>query len=175
LLRLVHALTHRTTAIAHTITHVVEPRVKVVEHTVTDVITHDLPTVRAGARAAEDRALATYKWLRAHPDVFLTGVFTGAAAWALTRLGGGWIRCKNWREIGKRVCRMPWSTIEGLLTLALGFATTVDPLPIAKASVVIADELEGLIEDIANPSQAVTEATEIAMDVLTAIASPFSG
>jgi hypothetical protein len=91
--------------------------VKVIEHDVAHVITHDLPYAGAAARAAEDRAISTYKWLAKHRSVFLTGVFTGAVAWALSRVGGSWIRCKNWREIGKRVCRVPWPVIEGLLGL----------------------------------------------------------
>jgi hypothetical protein len=117
IMRWIHHLRAETRVIEHTVTHTIAPRVKVIEHDVAHVITHDLPYAGAAARAAEDRAISTYKWLAKHRSVFLTGVFTGAVAWALSRVGGSWIRCKNWREIGKRVCRVPWPVIEGLLGL----------------------------------------------------------
>jgi hypothetical protein len=136
-------------AVATTVRTNVVPRIKVVEHTYTDVITVELPGARARAKAAEDAAISTYKWLAKHKTVFLTGVFTGAAAWALTRLGGGWIRCKNWREIGKRVCRIPWGTIEALLSIGLATELVIDPEKVAEAALLAVDGLEGVIEKIA--------------------------
>jgi len=70
---------------------------------------------------------------------------------------------------------MPWKTIEGLLSLALAFLVVVDPLVIAKTAVTIEDEFDSIIRDIANPSQAVTDATQVAMDVLETISSPLAG
>lgn len=120
-----HNLSSEQAALKTSVAQGVYPRIKTIEHDVTTIIVRDIPRAKADARAAEDLAITTYKWITKHKTTFLTGVFTGAAAWALTRLGGGWIRCGNWRRIGKAVCRMPYSTITaflGLLATVWGIA-----------------------------------------------------
>src|SRR5205823_9076610 len=72
LTRLVHAVGARTTVVEKTVAHNVYPRIKVIEHDVAHVITHDIPYAGAQAKAAEDRAISTYKWLAKHRSVFLT-------------------------------------------------------------------------------------------------------
>jgi hypothetical protein len=114
--------------------------VKVIEHDVAHVITHDLPYAGAAAKAAEDRAISTYKWLAKHRSVFLTGVFTGAVAWALTRLGGGWIRCANWRKFGKAICRMPSSAFDALLAALLAVIVLENIRTIAEFAEAVTEE-----------------------------------
>src|SRR6266566_1431542 len=137
-------------ALAQSVAQGVYPRVKVIEHDVTHIIVQDIPFGKAQARTAENLAINTYKYLTKHKTSLLTGVFTGAAAWALTRLGGGWIRCKNWRTIGKHVCRWPYSLLEALLGLGLAFAVVIDPRKTAEAAVKAEDVMESLIRKIAD-------------------------
>jgi hypothetical protein len=141
---LMHLLRHlraETRVIEHTITTRVLPQVKVIEHDVSHVITHDLPYAGARAGAAEDLALSTYKWLARHKGVFLTGVFTGASAWALSRLGGGWIRCSNWRKVGKAVCGMNRSRLDGLLGLLTAIFVLANIRTVAEYAEAITEEV----------------------------------
>lgn len=118
-----HNLSSEQRALHKSVAQGVYPRLKAGEVYDRTVARPAIRTARAEAKAAEDQAIATYKWLVKHRLSVLTGVFTGAVAFALSRLGGGWIRCANWRKIGKTVCRMPMSEIDNLLgLLALAFA-----------------------------------------------------
>jgi len=104
-------------AVHHSVAQGVYPRLKVGEHERAHVLNPGVASARAQAKTAEDAAIATYRYIVRHRRSVIAGVFTGAVAWALTRLGGGWIRCANWRRLGRAVCRMPRSFIDGLLAL----------------------------------------------------------
>lgn len=58
-----------------------------------------------------------WRWVRARPQSLTTAAFIGATAWALSKVGAGWIRCNNWRRLGREVCRWPASRITSLLGL----------------------------------------------------------
>jgi len=140
----------RQRALHKSVAQGVYPRLKaneVYDRTVTKPATD---AIRSEAKAAEAQAIALYRWLVRHRTSVLAGAFVGAAAWALTRLGGGWIRCKNWRAIGKKVCSLPWSLIESLLGLGLAFGVVIDPLATAKVAVTVEDAMDGLIRKIAD-------------------------
>src|SRR6202043_2188520 len=99
----------------------VYPRLRQAENEITHVLEPDIAALRARTKAIEHGAVKTFDWIRAHPGAVATTAFAGAVALALRKLGGGWIRCKNWRAIGKHVCGLPWSLIESLLGLGLAF------------------------------------------------------
>jgi hypothetical protein len=136
-------------AVHHSVAQGVYPRLKVGEHERAHVLNPGVASARAQARAAEEAAIATYRYIVRHRRSVIAGAFTGAVAWALTRVGGGWIRCKNWRAIGKRVCGIPWSTIESLLAIGLATELVIDPEKVAEAALLAVDGLEGVIEKIA--------------------------
>lgn len=115
----------------------------------------EIPNLRARTRALEDGALDTFKWIRAHPLSVATGVFTGAVAIALGRLGMAWPKCENWKRIGKSVCGLPLGLIEDL------FATSVIALAITDLCA-YADAVESL-------AQAVTPALMALVDVEEAL------
>lgn len=87
------------------------------EHVIGKVI----PDIRAGELELERGAIRTWKWIRTHPSSLAATAFAGAVAWALARLGGGWIRCNNWRNIGRTVCNAPSHLIQDLLGLVADF------------------------------------------------------
>jgi hypothetical protein len=139
---------HEAHAVAHSVAQGVYPRLRVGENERAHVLNPGIASARAQARAAEEAAIATYRYIVRHRTSVIAGAFAGAVAWALTRVGGGWIRCKNWREIGKRVCRIPWSTIESLLAIGLATELVIDPEKVAEAALLAVDGLEGVIEKI---------------------------
>jgi hypothetical protein len=108
-----------TKALHHSVTQGVYPRLKVGENERAHVLNPGVASARATARAAEDAAVASYKYLVHHRRSVIAGVFTGAVAWALTRVGAGWVRCANWKKIGRRICRLPMPVVDALLAALL--------------------------------------------------------
>ena len=95
------------------------PRIQSLEHEWGRVITRDIPAIRAGERTAQREITNLWKWTRRHTLEAGSLAFAGAVAWALTRIGGNWIRCSNWNRIGRSVCRLPGNLIEELFAGAI--------------------------------------------------------
>lgn len=116
---------HAEERLRHGIGHDVLPHLRSLDRALDRVRGHDIPALRARARALEDGAIDTFRWIRAHPRALATSAFVGAVAFALQRLGGTWIRCRNWNRIGKTVCGIPFNAIEDVLAASVvGFAVT---------------------------------------------------
>lgn len=129
--------------------HDVLPRLRAAEREIGGVIGVDLPGIRAGERALWRGIDDLRKWVRTHTLAAGTLAFTGAVAWALARLGAGWVRCNNWNRIGKKVCGLPSNLIEDILGLSLAFLAVVDPVVIAEAAIASENTISGLVEKIA--------------------------
>jgi len=147
--RLIEEERKRMRAIEQSVAQGVYPRIRAGEHAIEDVLAPDIAALRERARAIEHRLDRLWKWVRAHEKIVVTAAFTGAVAVALSRLGGRWIRCKNWRRIGNHVCGLPTNLIEDLLALALGFELLVDPEEIARVALDVESAFEGVFEQIA--------------------------
>ena len=82
-------------------------------------ITVDIPHDLAHLRERDLSLGRGYEYLRdllrRHERLLGAGALTAATAFALSKLGGWWIRCDNWRNIGRRVCGMNPSLLEDLL------------------------------------------------------------
>jgi hypothetical protein len=139
-----------TRALHHSVAQGVYPRIKAGEVYDRTVTRPAIKTARAEAKAAEAEALRVFRWVKAHPGAIATTAFAGAVALALRKLGGGWIRCKNWRQIGKHVCSLPNALISALLGLGLAFAVVIDPRKTAEAAVAVEDVMESIIRKIAD-------------------------
>lgn len=102
--------------------------------------------------AMENGALDTFKWLRAHPFAAATGVFSGAVAVALERMGWGVLRCRSWGNLGRKLtCGMgSWLTglLEAVATFALATFSVLDPEALAEAAVAAVDTVEPLLAEI---------------------------
>jgi uncharacterized protein YejL (UPF0352 family) len=107
----------------HGIGNDVLPRIRSLERRFGRVIGRDLDVIRAREAGLEHGAIRTWKWIRAHPNALASTVFAGAVAWALARLGAGWVRCGNWRKIGRGVCAAPTGEIDALIALLAAGAT----------------------------------------------------
>jgi hypothetical protein len=97
------------------------PRVKALEHEVAVDIPHDLAGLRARTRTLENEYTRLFKWIRTHEGALGIATLTGAVAIALARLGGSWIRCNNWKRVGRSVCGLPANLIEDFLALLTDF------------------------------------------------------
>lgn len=115
------------------------PRVRTLEHEVGVSIPGDI----AGLRARDLSLGKLYHGLRARLGrLDRATVGLGAAALvvtALARIGAGWIRCNNWRKLGRGVCRANPSFIDELL---LGTLLVVGTISITE----FARELQGEME-----------------------------
>ena len=121
------------------------PRVKALDRDMEQVLDHSIPALRARTRELEDGASNTFRWIRRHPLSATTGVFAGAVAVALGRLGGGWIRCSNWRKIGRVGCRMPLGTLEGLIALFTAEEAIRDlPSLVREMQLIASETVEGI-------------------------------
>ena len=98
----------------------------------------DIPRLREQVRGLEDGAIDTWKWIRSHPLSLATAAFAGAVAVALQRIGASWIRCSNWKNIGKVGCGLETDALTGLL----GALFTVEAIANLRTLVELAQETE---------------------------------
>jgi hypothetical protein len=147
--KLLHALRSNVTVVTHTVGAHVLPRLGTAEAELEHVVEWDIPRLRARSRAIEHRLDRLWKWAHRRTTIALTGALVGAVAWALTKLGGRWIGCRNWRRIGKHVCGLPFNLIEDLLAISLGFELVIDPEEIAQVALDVESAFEGVFERIA--------------------------
>lgn len=113
-------------------------------------LARDQAKLRERTKGLESGALKTFEWLRAHPLAGTTGVFAGAVAIALARLGYGFLRCNSWKGLGRRLTCGIGTFLHGLLdfaaTYALATLAVLDPEAIARAAVSAIDLVEPVLE-----------------------------
>lgn len=115
------------------------------------VITKDLGALKDRTKALEDGALDTWRWIRSHPLAGVTGVFAGAVAVALSRLGWGVLRCRSWQNLGRSLKCSDASLLADLLaaaTLSVGLLSLVE----------LAKEEQRVIREVADAVHFVLEA-----------------
>lgn len=141
-------------------------RLKVDAHAIDVTIPHDLAGLRERNKALErgqakdksaiqeleNGAVKTFDWIRSHPLSAVTGVFAGAVAVALARLGYGFLRCRNWRNLGRRLdCGMgAWilKSLELVTGFALGYLAVLKPEVLAEEAVDAVDGIEWVLTKI---------------------------
>jgi len=122
----------------------IRARQRVAERT----IPQDIAGLRARVREAENGVEHLWQRVR-HLDRVTTGVLAGAlVATALGRLGMGWLRCSNWRRIGRLGCRIPAGLLEGLLGDALEAFVVADLCDFMAALSTAVREVEPLLEGL---------------------------
>ena len=114
----------------------------------------DLPRINARVNSAEGSIGHLWSWVRAHTVDVAAIAFAGAVAVALGRLGGGWIRCRNWNRLGKSVCSLPFQLLEELLSAAIDVLLIADVCQITKVMIgvaessIVQDALRGIITGV---------------------------
>lgn len=80
-------------------------------------------------------------WVRKHERLLGSAAMTAAVAYALRRLGATWIRCGNWRRLGKQVCGMDASLLDSLLLDTLAIVGTISIVELAEDLLNVEDEI----------------------------------
>lgn len=117
-----------------------------------EALSRDLAKLRERTTTLERGAIRTFEWLRSHANSGAMTVFAGAVAVALARMGFGFLRCNNWKSLGKRITCGMGAWLHGLLDLiaTFGLATlaVTDPEELAKATVAAVDTVEPILAEI---------------------------
>lgn len=117
-----------------------------------EALSRDQAKLRERTISLENGAVKTFEWIRTHPLSGVTGIFAGAVAVALARLGYGFIRCRNWRNLGRRLdCGMgAWilKSLELLGGFALAYLAVLKPEVLAEEAVAAVDGIEDVLTRI---------------------------
>lgn len=134
-------------------------RVQALQH----AIAVDLPREIKGAReiAKEAERVAERLWAQVKRlDKVTTGVFAAAlVASALARLGGSWIICRNWRKIGRSVCRFDPLALDMLLGASVAAMVLSDVCFATRAGIAAAKAAAPAILGIAAVTDAALNCT----------------
>jgi len=126
-------------AVTRTVGANLAPRIRTIEHELDHVFTPELRVLRERVKSLEDGSIEAFRWIRTHPLSVGATAFAGAVAIALQRLGGSWIRCSNWNRIGRSVCGLPLSLIEGLLGDLIDVLIIADICELTKLMIRVAE------------------------------------
>ena len=169
LTREIHVVERETAHVAHSLTKYeakVNTEVRRLDHAITVTLPHEVARVRGAedalsrdiaklkerTRSLEDGAVDTWEWIRTHPLTGVTGAFAGAVAIALARLGFGFMRCRNWQQVGKNLTCGMGAWVLKLLELIAGFGLAIfsvlDPEALAQEAVSLVDTVEPLLSEI---------------------------
>ena len=92
------------------------------------VIEWDLPSLRARTKAIEQRLGRLADRLKGGAKPLVGLAATALVVGVLRRIGLNWLRCSNVKKVGRRICGLDPSTIEGLLADTLAIVGTVSLL-----------------------------------------------
>ncbi len=119
-----------------------------------EALSRDQAKLKERTTSLENGAIRTFEWIRTHPLSAVTGVFAGAVAIALQRLGWGVLRCRSWQSLGRRLTCGMGSLLLDLLNGVIDVLLIADLCQItrlmidAAESSVVQDALGGLIGGI---------------------------
>jgi hypothetical protein len=126
------------------------PRIEAYGKAIEHAIPQSIAGVRAWARGLEDEYAALYHRIaRLEARVGSTAI-AGTVALALAGLGISWVRCRNWRRIGRGVCGLPDALIEGLFLGAVEAFLVTDLCYFARVVEAEAIALEPVLNELVN-------------------------
>ena len=111
-----HDIPQRVEGAARGIEAGVNQRITSLDRELNRALDRTIPGLAGEIHGLERGATRTWDWILRHPRTVASTAFAGAVAWALARIGVSWIRCNNWKRIGREVC----GTDGQLITDALG-------------------------------------------------------
>ncbi len=123
----------------------VAARVARLEHTVGIALPHEIGALRRRTRTVEDTLARMWSRVKG-VERATTGLLAAAlVATALGRLGGGWIRCRNWQRLGREVCRTPSGWLDGMIALLVAEEAIRDlPGLVRELQAVTRETVEGI-------------------------------
>ena len=154
--KLVGALEHDVAIARRRVGHITEqqargigadvlPRLRTLEREVHGEVVRERVRARTAERAADREITNLWKWTRSHTLAVGTTAFAGAVAWALARLGLGWIRCQSLSRLGKRVGCGGFAALEDLLFGAVTALAVTDLCDFAAAAYTVAEDLSPIL------------------------------
>lgn len=144
----VHTLIKPITADLGALDRFARSRVGALERGVDIAIPGALHGLREWAHGLSREYDALWHRIRRAEALIGTTAFAGAVAIALSTLGVEWIRCRNWRRVGRGVCGMPSALIEGLFGVALEAFLVADLCHFARLIEAAAIEVEPILEEL---------------------------
>ena len=108
---------------------------------------------RLGGEVAEiELALHRLRaWVRKHERELGLSALVAPIVWAISKRGGGFIFCRNWKTLGRGVCRADESLIQDLLGATLAIVGTISIIEFAEELQAVVGEgaaaIHGLIRE----------------------------
>lgn len=96
-------------------------RIAGAEAAIEGVLQPEIDWLRSRTGSLERFYERLWKQVRKLDRLTAASVFAGAVAIALARLGFGWLACRNWKRVGRSVCRMPTHLLDDALSLLTDF------------------------------------------------------
>ena len=135
------------------------PQIRHATHAVDVTLPHDIAGLRARNKALEKArakdasaiddlehgAAKTWEWINSHPLSAVTGLFAGAVAVALARLGYGFLRCRSWRNLGRSLTCNDANVLADLLLAATLVVGTMSLVELAKEEQKIVGEAAKIV------------------------------
>jgi hypothetical protein len=142
----IHTVTKPIAGELHGLDTWVRPRVKTLEHEVAGVLEPEYARLRDRTKTLEQEALRAFEWAKGKWKVIGVGAVTAAVTVALSRLGLGWIRCRNVGQVGRRLCGMDPSLLESLLAGTIILTSGFSIVQLAEETLAIEDRLVGFVK-----------------------------
>jgi hypothetical protein len=121
------------------------PQIRSLDRELGQVVTGDLPAIRA-TEAKLGRELGSLsRWAHQHITALTGAALVAPVAVALARLGGTWIRCENWKGIGRSVCALPASLLAELFSDAIEAFIVADLCDFVTLAGAVAHEFQPLL------------------------------
>lgn len=137
--------------VTHTVTHTATAAAKAVAIPADQVINGTIDELRDRVKALEDGAVDLYRKARGVITVPAVAAAGAVVAVALTALGLNWIRCNNWKKVGRSGCRLDTSLLDALLTDTLAIVGVLSVVEFANELRAVEDEalkiLGGLVRE----------------------------
>lgn len=170
--RLVAAIGHKVAAVEHTaevalqrihalegsvarrIEDYIDPRIHALEHAIDQTIPYDIGKLRERTIGTLHRLENVWQQVRKLDALLGTAAFTAAVAIALARLDLSWIRCRNWRRIGRSVCGLPTDLLDALLLGAFDAFAVADLCDLTYLATAAADELRPVLLEFVDVEEA---------------------
>lgn len=121
------------------------PRIRAIDHTLDHTVFPDIAGLRARTRHILDELGRLGERLRRLERLLGTAAFAEAVALALATLGVSWIRCRNWKRLGRSVCGLPSDLLGMLLGDAIIALAATDLCDLEYAVIVAAEQFEPVL------------------------------
>lgn len=119
-----------------------------------EALSRDQAKLRERTTSLENGAIKTFEWIKAHPLGLAAGVFAGAVAVALTRLGFGFLRCRSWRSLARNLTCGMATVLEDLLFASITAFAALDLCDFANAAESVAEEFVPVLMELVDVENA---------------------